>query len=83
MVGLTACISASLLQAVTYSTKMFPNLPVLPIPVVILAVVLVGGIVGWVNGFFVAKFQLHPYCNSCNAADRIRFFAYVHHDQRQ
>ena len=23
------------------------------------------------------------YCNSCNAADRIRFFAYVHHDQRQ
>ena len=40
---------------------MFPNLPVLPIPVVILAVVLVGGIVGWVNGFFVAKFQLHPF----------------------
>ena len=34
VVGLTACISASLLQAVTYSTKMFPNLPVLPIPVV-------------------------------------------------
>ena len=61
VVGLTACISASLLQAVTYSTKMFPNLPVLPIPVVILAVVLVGGIVGWVNGFFVAKFQLHPF----------------------
>ena len=27
----------------------------------ILAVVLVGGIVGWVNGFFVAKFQLHPF----------------------
>ena len=61
VVGLTACISASLLQAVTYSTKMFPNLPVLPFPVVILAVVLVGGIVGWVNGFFVAKFQLHPF----------------------
>lgn len=61
VVGLTACISASLLQAVTYSTKMFPELPVVPIPLVILAVILVGGIVGWVNGFFVAKFQLHPF----------------------
>lgn len=61
VVGLTACISASLLQAVTYSTKMFPNLPVVPIPLVILAVIIVGAIVGWVNGFFVAKFQLHPF----------------------
>lgn len=61
VVGLTACISASLLQAITYATKMFPNLPVLPIPLVILIVMLVGGIVGWVNGFFVAKFKLHPF----------------------
>lgn len=56
VVGLTACISASLLQSATYSTKIFPNLPVLPIPLVILIVLFVGGIVGWVNGFFVAKF---------------------------
>lgn len=61
VVGLTACISASLLQSVDYATKMFPNMPVLPIPLVILAVIAVGGIVGWVNGFFVAKFQLHPF----------------------
>ena len=61
VVGLTACITASLMQSVTYATKMFPNLPVLPIPLVILIVLLVGGIVGWVNGFFVAKFQLHPF----------------------
>lgn len=61
VVGLTACISASLLQSVDYATKMYPDLPVVPIPVVILAVIVVGGIVGWVNGFFVAKFQLHPF----------------------
>ena len=61
VVGLTACISASLLQALEYPTRMFPNLPVLPVPVVILIVLVVGGIVGWVNGFFVAKFQLHPF----------------------
>ena len=61
VVGLTACISASLLQAVTYASKMFPNLSVIPIPLVILLVILVGGIVGYVNGFCVAKFKLHPF----------------------
>ncbi len=61
VVGLTACISASLLQSVDYATKMFPDLPVLPIWLVILVVIVVGGIVGWVNGFFVAKFSLHPF----------------------
>ena len=29
VVGLTACISASLLQSVTYATKIFPDLPIL------------------------------------------------------
>lgn len=61
VVGLTACISASLLQATTYATKIFPDLPVVPIPLVILLVIIVGGIVGYVNGFFVAKFKLHPF----------------------
>lgn len=61
VVGLTACVSASLLQAVTYGSKIFPNLPVMPIPLVILLVVIIGGIVGWVNGFFVAHFKLHPF----------------------
>lgn len=61
VVGLTACISASLLQSLSYAAKMFPNMKPLPIPVVILAVIIVGGIVGLVNGFFVAKFQLHPF----------------------
>lgn len=61
VVGLTACISASLLQSMDYTTKMFPNLQPLPIPVVILIVVVVGGIVGFVNGWFVAQFKLHPF----------------------
>ena len=60
-VGLTACITASLLQVTGYGAKMFPNLPPLPIPLVILAVLAVGGIIGFINGFFVAKFKLHPF----------------------
>ncbi len=61
VVGLTACISASLLQAVGYGAKMFPSLPTLPIPVVLLLVLGVGATVGFVNGFCVAKFKLHPF----------------------
>ncbi len=61
VVGLTACISASLLQSMDYATKIFPNLQPLPIPVVILIVMVVGAIVGAVNGFFVAHFKLHPF----------------------
>lgn len=60
-VGLTACISAALLQMVGYANKIFPNLPVLPIPFVLLLVMLVGALVGLVNGWFVAKFKLHPF----------------------
>lgn len=60
-VGLTACISASLLQVVSYSNKMFPELGVVSLWIVFLAVVAVGAVVGFVNGFFVAKFKLHPF----------------------
>lgn len=60
-VGLTACVSAALLQSTGYANKMFPSLATLPIPVVIITVMLVGAIIGLVNGFFVAKFKLHPF----------------------
>lgn len=60
-VGLTACIAASLLQMTTYSKKIFPNLSVMPIWAVLLIVIAVGALVGLVNGFFVAKFKLHPF----------------------
>ena len=60
VVGLTAAISAAMLQASDWANKMFDNLPEMPIPVVILAVILVGGIVRLVHGLFVPKFRLHP-----------------------
>ncbi len=61
VVGLTACIAASLEQSVEYATKMFPNMPVINPWIVILIVLAVGAVVGFVNGFFVAKFKLHPF----------------------
>ena len=60
-VGLSACIAASLLQSAGYAAKIFPNLDPLPIPVVVLAVMAVGALIGLINGFFVAKFKLHPF----------------------
>ena len=60
-VGLTACISAALLQKMDYPSKMFPDLETAPIWAVLLMVVLIGGLVGIVNGFCVAKFHLHPF----------------------
>lgn len=61
IVGLTACISASLLQAVDYSNKMFPDLPAVPIILVFVIVIAVGAFFGFINGFCVAKFSLHPF----------------------
>ena len=60
-VGLTACISAALLQSAGYSSKIFPNLEPFPIIAVILSVMIAGALIGFVNGFFVAKFKLHPF----------------------
>ncbi len=59
VVGLTACISASLLTTVF---KVFPNMTsAVPLPLVLLLVLAVGALVGFVNGFSVAKFKLHPF----------------------
>jgi methyl-galactoside transport system permease protein len=61
IVGVVACVSASLLQASGYAGKMFPNLATLPIPIVLLIALGLGAIVGLINGFCTAKFHLHPF----------------------
>ena len=61
IVGLVACVAASLLQASGYQNKMFPSLPTLPIIVALLLSLFIGGLVGLVNGFCTAKFSLRPF----------------------
>ena len=60
-VGLTACISASLLQKADSATKMWPEIGTMNIFVVILIALALGALIGAFNGFFVAKFKLHPF----------------------
>lgn len=62
--GLTAAVSAVMLQKAGFANKMFENLPsVTPfwIFVALLTVIAIGALIGLVNGFFVAKFSLHPF----------------------
>ena len=61
IVGFTACVAASLLQVFGYPNKMFPNLNTFPIWLVLLIVIAIGALVGFINGFCTAKFNLHPF----------------------
>ena len=61
IVGFTACVSASLLQAVTASSKMWPNVTPPPVLLVLALAMVIGAAFGAFNGFFVAKFKLHPF----------------------
>jgi methyl-galactoside transport system permease protein len=59
--GLTGFISAILLQSAGTATRFIQGGQPLPVPVVILIAMAVGGVIGIVNGFCMGKFKLHPF----------------------
>lgn len=61
MVGLAAVISTSMLQTATYGNRFFPNMPELWIGIPIILAVLACMMFGGLNGFLVAKFDMHPF----------------------
>ncbi len=61
ILGLTAIISASLLQSSTYAARMYPNLPILPLALPLILAIVIGGIFGAINGFGVAKLKVHAF----------------------
>lgn len=60
-VGLAAVISATLLQSMGNVNKVFPQLEVVPIPLVILLVCAVGAILGLINGIIVTVMNVTPF----------------------
>jgi methyl-galactoside transport system permease protein len=60
-VGLCACVAASLLQRPDYASKMFPDLPQLPLAVPIVAAIGVGLLIGLCNGLAVAYLRVPPF----------------------
>ena len=61
VVGLGAFVSAILLQKSDLANRFLAGMGPWPVVIVLVVVMAVGGIVGLVNGFFVAKFKLHPF----------------------
>lgn len=60
-VGIAAVVSASLLQAVDYAYRMYPNLPKLPIIVPVLTVIAITALISAINGFVISKLKVDPF----------------------
>ncbi|TDT72238.1 glucose ABC transporter membrane protein /galactose ABC transporter membrane protein [Hypnocyclicus thermotrophus] len=61
LVGLTALVSATLLQSMDNVNKVYKSLGQIPIWVVIIIVMIVGGFFGLINGIIIAKFNVTPF----------------------
>ncbi|MBB3127749.1 methyl-galactoside transport system permease protein [Paenibacillus rhizosphaerae] len=61
IVGLTAVISASMLQSSDYAARFFPNLPHLHVLLPIALAILAGLLCGLVNGLVVSKLNVPPF----------------------
>ncbi len=59
--GLSAALSASLLQSVTYSARMYPELGELPLILPFIVALICGAIFGLINGFGVAILKIHAF----------------------
>lgn len=60
-VGLAAIVSSSMLQSITYATRMYPDLPALPVILPIVLVMILTGMISLINGFVVAKLKVDPF----------------------
>lgn len=60
-VGLAAVIAATLLQSMSNVNKVFPSLGEIPIAAVIVAVCLIGAVIGLINGLIIAYLNVTPF----------------------
>lgn len=61
ILGLTAVVTSALLQRPDYASKLFPTMGNTNIGLVFILAILIGAFFGLFNGFFVAKFKIHPF----------------------
>lgn len=59
--GFTALVSAALMQQTDFVGKIFPNIGQFNVIVTLLIAVSIGALIALFNGFFVAKFKIHPF----------------------
>lgn len=61
MVGLSAVISTSMLQTAEYTNRFFPDLPQMGLIIPIVLAILACMCFGVLNGYLVAKYDMHPF----------------------
>ena len=61
IVGLSAVISASMLQVADYPRRFFPDMPELNVIIPIVLAVIIGLVCGMINGWVVAKLNVPPF----------------------
>ena len=61
IVALTSVVSASMVQELAYSGRMFPNMPDMPIIIPVLVSALVGCLFGGLNGWLIAFTKIPPF----------------------
>ena len=61
VMGLAACLSGILMQKASYGDKFYPNLPELPLILVLVMVMLLCGLIGAANGSVIAFLQVPPF----------------------
>lgn len=61
IVGLTAVVSASMVQAADYPSKFFPHLGQLPLIIPIAIAIIAGMLTGLLNGVIISKFDVPPF----------------------
>lgn len=61
MVGLAAVISTSMMQTAAYGNRFYPGLPQIPVILSIFAAIAACLVFGVINGYLVARFEMHPF----------------------
>lgn len=60
-VGLSACIAGVLLQRGDYTGRLLPNIPEMNMWLVLVIVLILGGLVGMINGLIIAYLNVPPF----------------------
>jgi methyl-galactoside transport system permease protein len=81
MVGMAAVVSASMLQAIDYGYRMYPNLQKLPVFVPILIAVAICAILGLINGLIVAALKVPPFITTLGMSVIVYGLTSIYYDR--
>jgi inositol transport system permease protein len=78
VLAISGMVAASLGQITEATEKYFPNMPVMPVIVPILAALLLGAFCGFINGFLIAKTKIPAFIATLGMLTVARGFALIY-----